>query len=151
MDAKILRVFLDTSALVAGIVSSKGAARQVLRLGQAGVFQLVVSPQVLRELDRNITKKYPRFASASRAQIANIRPELCDEPKASAVRKFHGIIEKDDQAILAAAVEAKVEWLVTWNTRDFMVEKVAKSVDFKIVTPGQLLKAFEEIWMKDRK
>ena len=150
MPIKGWRTFLDTSALLAGLLSTKGAAREVMRMGEAGVFQLVISAQVLRELDRNLTKKFPELAEEARAYISGLAPELVDDPSPAAIRRFHGIIEKEDQGILAAAVNAKVDWLVTWNTKDFMSEKVARSVPFTIVTPGELLQAFEEKWLTER-
>ncbi len=150
MPIKGWRLFLDTSALMAGIVSTRGAAREVMRLGEAGIFGLVISPQVLRELDRNLFKKFPDLIDESRAFCLRLAPELSDEPSPASVRRFEHLIEKEDRGILAAAEESRVDWLVTWNTRDFMVEGVKKSVPFRIATPGELLKAFEEEWLSDR-
>jgi len=42
-------VFLDTSALFAGIWSAEGGARLVLRLAEVGAIRLLVSSQVLDE------------------------------------------------------------------------------------------------------
>ena len=50
MPARI-SVFLDTSALFAGIWSAKGGSRMILKLGEAGVIRLLVSPQVLDEIE----------------------------------------------------------------------------------------------------
>jgi predicted nucleic acid-binding protein len=40
MEVRRWKVFLDTSALMAGIVSTIGAAREVLRLCEAGVVEV---------------------------------------------------------------------------------------------------------------
>ena len=50
MAARI-SVFLDTSALFAGIWSSEGGARMILRLGETRAIRLLVSPQVLDEIE----------------------------------------------------------------------------------------------------
>jgi predicted nucleic acid-binding protein len=51
------RLFLDTSALFAGIWSAQGGGRLLLRLGEAGAVQLIVSSQVLQELEAVIHRK----------------------------------------------------------------------------------------------
>jgi len=59
------KVFLDTSALIAGIVSATGAAREVLRLCEAGVVKPLVSRQVLTEADRNLSANCPLWSRAT--------------------------------------------------------------------------------------
>ncbi len=53
------RVFLDTSALFAGIWSAEGGARMILKLGEAGVVSLLVSSQVLSEIKGVLRRKAP--------------------------------------------------------------------------------------------
>ena len=73
-------MFLDTSALIAGIVSPTGAAREVLRLCEAGAVELLVSRQVLTEADRNLSAKLPALVPDYRHLMhltaACILPEL---------------------------------------------------------------------------
>lgn len=52
-------VFLDTSALFAGIWSAEGGARMILKLGEAGAIRLLVSPQVLAEAESALRRKAP--------------------------------------------------------------------------------------------
>lgn len=54
MQEQKLKVFLDTSALIAGIASSRGAARAVLQLAEIGLIEIFVSRQVIVEADRNV-------------------------------------------------------------------------------------------------
>jgi predicted nucleic acid-binding protein len=53
------KVFLDTSALFAGLWSDSGGARQILQLAEAGLVTLTVSPQVLSEIENNLRRKAP--------------------------------------------------------------------------------------------
>jgi len=55
------KVFLDTSALIAGIASSRGAAWAVLQLAEIGLIEVFVSRQVIVEADRNIENKLPEM------------------------------------------------------------------------------------------
>ena len=55
------KVFLDTSALFAGLWSDSGGARQILKLAEAGLATLAVSPQVLSEIENNLRRKAPEL------------------------------------------------------------------------------------------
>jgi len=50
------KVFLDTSALFAGLWSDSGGARQILKLAEAGLVTLAVSPQVLSEIENSLRR-----------------------------------------------------------------------------------------------
>ena len=50
-------LFLDTSAMFAGIWSAQGGSRLLLRLGEAEVVHLLVSAQVLREIEDAFRRK----------------------------------------------------------------------------------------------
>ena len=56
MKRRSWKVFIDTSALIAGIFSPTGAAHEVLRLCEAEVIKALMSRQVLVEADRNISE-----------------------------------------------------------------------------------------------
>ena len=56
----MIRLFLDSSALFAGIISPNGAARVLLLLGGTGQIGLLVSEQVIAETERAVARKVPR-------------------------------------------------------------------------------------------
>ena len=64
MARKPWREFLDTSELIAGLLSPTGGAHEALRLFEIGVVELTVSRQVLVEADRNLTTKLPALLDA---------------------------------------------------------------------------------------
>ena len=53
------RVFLDTSALFAAVLSSGGGARALLKLGESGAIRIWVGPTVLQEADEVFRRKAP--------------------------------------------------------------------------------------------
>ncbi|HEV2355740.1 MAG TPA: putative toxin-antitoxin system toxin component, PIN family [Puia sp.] len=143
------RVFLDTSAFVAGVVSAKGAAREVLRLAEAQVIELVLSEQVLVEMDRVLEEKFPDHIHDFRVFVKKLRPEVVDDPDQEQLSRFQSVIEKGDVAILAAAHSAKVDGLVTGDKNDFLKPKVKDSISFPVFDPGEFLKVFRE-WLDKR-
>jgi putative PIN family toxin of toxin-antitoxin system len=139
-----LKVFLDTSALIAGIASSKGAAREVLRLAETGLIEIYVSRQVIVEADRNIEAKLPEMLDEYRKYIKTLSPKLTDDPTHKEVKKYYSVINADDAPILAAAVSSKADCLVTWDKRHFMKKDIRTGSDLKIFTPGEFLRFFRE-------
>jgi len=144
MGFKPWRVFLDTSALLAGLISSKGAAREVLSGGEMRVFEILVSSQVLLEADRNIEKKFPRLLMEYRDYMRSCEPTLVADPTPAQVKAAVPMVGEDDAPILAAALQSGAQFLITWNTRHFMTPKVPKDLPVQILNPGE----FIEEWMR---
>jgi predicted nucleic acid-binding protein len=142
MEVRRWKVFLDTSALIAGVVSATGAARELLRLGEARVIDLVVSRQVLTEADRNISSKLPSILADYQMLLEYLGLAIVEDASAQQVREATLVIHHKDAPILAAARQANVDYLVSWNTRHFHTEKVRRFVRFAIVTPGEFLQHF---------
>lgn len=142
MARRSWRVFLDTSALIAGLLSPTGSAHEVLRLFEIGVVKLILSRQVLVEADRNLTTKMPMLLDAYHDFLRRLGPEVVEDPGHEAVSRAKQVIHQADAPILAAAVAAQVDYLITWNTRHFLKKSVQDFTSFPIVTPAEFLAAF---------
>ncbi|MBI5180996.1 MAG: PIN domain-containing protein [Nitrospirae bacterium] len=138
------KVFLDTSALIAGIASSKGAARAALQLAEIGLIELIVSRQVIVEADRNIEEKLPEMLNEYREFIKLLAPVLVDDPLQKDIAKYLAVINPDDAPILASAVISGADFLVTWDRRHFIGKNIHIHSSLKIVTPGEFLKHFRK-------
>ena len=145
MVSRKLRVFLDTSALIAGILSSKGAAREVLRLGEAEVIEIVVSRQVLIEADRVLQEKFQDLLDSYHAFLKSLDPVVVDDPPHDMIQKVLGWIDSADAPILAAAIQAKVDYLISWNTRHFMKKSVVENTPFPVLVPAGFLEEFRKL------
>ncbi|MBI3016213.1 MAG: PIN domain-containing protein [Candidatus Tectomicrobia bacterium] len=135
-------MFLDTSALIAGIVSASGAAREVLRLCEARVVEPLVSRQVLTEADRNLSGKLPALVPDYCHLMRQMSPTVLDDPSRREVAQAVRVIHHKDAPILAAAIRGKADYLIPWNTRHFQKTSVRRAVRFKIMTPGEFLEEF---------
>ena len=136
------RIFFDTSAYIAGLRSPVGAARELLNLAEAETIGMVVSEEVVTEIDRVMTRKFPGLVQESRRIWKELKPEVAPNPSVVDMKPFLEKLDKGDAAILCAAKHSKVSAFVTWNTRDFMAHGVAGLVDFPIVVPADGLKLF---------
>ncbi|MEG4447134.1 PIN domain-containing protein [Microcoleus sp. AT9_B5] len=138
------RIFADSSVLIAGCGSRTGASRAVLTMAEIGLFQLVVSQQVLEECDRNLRKKLPAALPIFTQLLADINPEFQTDPSLEESLRWADIIEAKDTPILGAAVLANVDRLLSLNTKDFTAEVAAQS-GLMIQTPAQFVREIREI------
>ena len=53
-----INLFFDSSALIAGIISDKGAARALLLLAEDRKLKISVSDQVIVEVERNMRNEF---------------------------------------------------------------------------------------------
>ncbi len=132
------QIFADSSVLIAGAVSGTGASRAILTLAEIGLFKLLISEQVLEERQRNILKKIPKALPIFREIITNIKPEILANPSTKESSLYYDIIEPKDAPILAAALKAKVDRILSLNTKDFTRE-VADKTGIIIQTPSEFI------------
>ena len=150
MAADRWRVFLDTSVLISGLASPTGGSAAIRDPCEAEELRIVLSRQVLVEADRVLLRKFPQLIERYRLFIKSLSPELADDPSPDAVRAAEAVIHPNDAPILAAAKQAKVDYLVTLNTKHFLTPRVQTFYAAPIVTPGEFLAAFRHYWEKPR-
>lgn len=116
----MISVVVDTNVLVSGFVRRNTQSPTVLVIDawRARIFVLVVSEHILDELERTFLEPYfaSRLTPEQRtANITLIREEAIITPITSEV---HGIAtHPEDDLILATAVSAQVDYLVTGDTK----------------------------------
>ena len=111
-----MRIFLDANILFSAAHGTESPMRAFFRLAEAGICELLASPFALDEARRNIARKHP----AKTAGLEQLIVAICLEPSAEEVRwaRSTGLPAKD-APILAAAVQAKADILVTGDRTDF--------------------------------
>jgi len=134
-------IFLDSSVLIAGILSESGAAHALLLLGESEAILLTVSEMVIIESERSIALKSPRNISIFRNSIVTSNLEVVRDPSAKEVKaNLYLISDPNDVPILLAAMKAKVDYLATHNRKHFLDDpKVTEISGLRIGTPGDVL------------
>lgn len=145
-EEHILKVFLDTSVIISGIVSLKGASGAVLDLCEAQILQMIISRQVLTEADRNFGDKLPDFVQEFRMFIQNVNPVLVPDPTVEEVKNAEKSVNSKDAPILACAIKEKVQFLITLDKR-FRI--TGSGIFLKIISPGDFLKHFRKIYASE--
>lgn len=132
------RIFLDANVIFSGLYSPSGPCAAILRAHIAGDVHVVVSRQVLDEVIRTLKRKQSALLGRFYVVLEQFPFEVQPDPPASAVDRLAVLISPPDAPILAAAIAADVDALVTGNTRHFTPKVAAKS-GLRIVTPAQFV------------
>jgi predicted nucleic acid-binding protein len=140
------RVFLDTSALFAGIWSREGGGRMVLKLGEAGAVRLLVSPQVIRELEGALRRKAPRAMGALALILDRSAVEITETPSDTAVQNAFKLVDHGgDARILAALMSAGADYFITLDKEHFPEnDAVREAIPIPTGTPGDFLDWFRK-------
>lgn len=135
-----MRIFLDASVWIAGILSKTGSSANLLKRLSKGDFSVLISSHVIAEVVRNLQKK----STTNKIEVfldwySALHPELVKGTK-SAVNKTRKIINIKDAIILAAALSGKANLLVTLDRRHFLVDSVRQfAKPMLIITPKEAL------------
>jgi len=138
---KKVNIFLDSSALIAGIISETGAAHALPQLGETKEIMLTVSEVVIDETKRSIAKKSPDNFDDVQKEITKSGIKIVPDPSEEEIQvNLYLINDPDDVPILLAAMKAKVDYLATHDRKHFLDDpKVAEKSGLKIGTPGDVI------------
>jgi predicted nucleic acid-binding protein len=138
---KKINIFLDSSALIAGIISETGAAHVLLQLGETEDVVLIISEVVINETNRSIVRKSPENLEDVQEEVARARIQIVPDPPDEEIQaNLYLMDDPNDVPILLAAMKAKVDYLATHDHKHFLDNpKVAERSGLKIGTPGDVL------------
>lgn len=149
--AKKPDIFLDTSALFAGVWSGSGGARQILKLAEAGLVIIHVSPQVLSELENNLRRKAPNLVGKLAVLFDQVGLHLVKPapgPRFEAALELTG--HAGDARVLADAREAGVDFFVTLDREHFLDNQaLTTGLPFQMGTPGDFLLWYRQNFIAD--
>ncbi|MGH2739858.1 MAG: putative toxin-antitoxin system toxin component, PIN family [Actinomycetota bacterium] len=123
-----MRVLLDTNVVISSILFG-GHPRRILEASIEGRFDLVTSPALLEELERLLSRKFgfsSKTAAGVRSELEQLG-SLVEPAQAPRVAR-----DRDDDQVLAAAVEGRAEIIVTGDA-DLLVLEQHRGI--RIVAP----------------
>jgi len=133
------RVFLDTNVILSLLYPEGGAPGEILRLFIEGRIEVVISRQVLEEEVRVIREKLPEALPALRTLLINRAPEIVAGAPAKDIDRLAAFLDTGDARILADAVSARTDCLVTGDRHFLEDPGISKKAGIPIVTPAQFL------------
>ena len=140
--ADALRVFLDANVWYSALHSPQGTPATILRHHARGNVTAVVSRQVLGEVLRVIRRKLPGGVERFRDLLRGAPPMVTADPQAQTVSRVMVTVNEDDAPIVAAALDAGVDYFVTGDLR--LLKEVRRLPGApRAVSPRELLDLIE--------
>ena len=141
------RIFLDTSAIFAGIWSETGGGRTLLRLGEAGAIVLITSHLAVAELEAAFRAKAPRALGALALVFDRSGVEAPGHPSVDLRARADKLVDHPgDTQILASAWGEDIDFFVSLDRKHFVDnQRPVEEVPFRVGTPGDCL-----AWIRER-
>ncbi len=133
---------MDTNVFFSGLYRASGPPATILERHIEGRINIVISRQVLEELVTTIREKKPDLLPRLQTFLTYAPPEICSDPTPAEVQRAEKWINPADAPILAAAIKARADCLVTGNVRHFTTQ-VARAAKVDIFTPADYLATLE--------
>lgn len=138
--SKTPSIFVDSSVLIAAAISATGSAREVLILGLRGEVTLSLSSLVIEETERNLLRKAPAAHPAFTIFRQVFTPSIVEPPEAL-VLKVAAVVAMKDAPIVAGALQARADYLVTFDRRHLIweAEPIKAHFGLTVTTPRGLM------------
>ena len=120
----------------------------LLRLGEAGGIEILLSAQVLAELDGALREKAPEAVPLAAALIDRAGATIVAQPDEEHLRLASALVvaHPADARVLAAAWQSGSDFFVTLDRKHFIKnQKLSRGHPFPIGTPGDAVE-----WIRDR-
>jgi len=124
--SRLISAFLDSSVIIAAVLSPRGGSFRLCREAASGRLKLVSNRYVHDEVERALRKKYPHTLPRFRELLRWGKFGIRRNPPAAHVERYAVYLPPEDAPILAGAIGAGANFLITLD-RDFMTEKVRRA------------------------
>lgn len=133
----MITAVLDTNTLASGAIARTGTLALIIDDWRAGIFTVIVSLPIMRELERTLNKPYfaVRLTSAQR-DVFLIGLERQAQTTALIVEVRGVATHPEDDLIVSTAASARADYLVPGDRK---LQDVANFAGVKIVSPRGFL------------
>ena len=145
MTRKIPEVFLDTSVIIAAVMSPTGGARLLFHLAHAGTVKLLVGKGVLGEAEEVMRRKAPELMGLLAQLLDETGVEIRKLPTAAQQKRAHSMLSySPDANVLAQAISANLDWLISHDKEHFGGNPDLNDLPFRVGTPGDVI-----VWLRE--
>jgi predicted nucleic acid-binding protein len=139
------RIFLDSSVLFAAAYSRTGSTHDLLLAAIQGRLDLVLTPYVLMETERNILKRAPQ-AHPAFLRLRAALPFQLSQPPEPLIADTARVVAAKDAPIITAARAVQVTLVGTYDRKDLLSQRQKILVAFGVTaaTPVEILAHLED-------
>ncbi len=138
-----MRIFVDSDVIISSFMSQSGAAYFLLNTNSIRLF---ISSLSKKELEIVVIRLGIRNDMLTTLIKNNLEVVILLEslPKIKESFKQY-VLDENDAHILAGAKAAKADFLITYNVKDFKIDKIKKDLNILTLTPGNFLQYLRSI------
>ncbi|MEK7573888.1 MAG: PIN domain-containing protein [Patescibacteria group bacterium] len=138
-----MRIFVDSDVIISSLLSQSGAAYFLLNTSS---IQLFISSLSKKELKIVVKRLDIRDDMLTALIENNLEVTILSESLPKIKKSFRQyVLDANDAHILAGAKAAKADFLITYNVKDFKIDKIKKDLDILTLTPGNFLQYLRSI------
>lgn len=131
------QIVVDTSVFISALLSQRGTAYRLLKLVGSGLFEVNLSISLFAEYEA-VAKRMLDQTGLSEQELEDILNYYCAAANRRTVfflwRPF--LPDPGDDMVLELAVASRVQYIVTYNRRDFVG---SEQFGLQVVTPREFL------------
>lgn len=133
----MLSVFVDSDVVVSSLISSRGAAYQVVHAKGLDRWISDVSTNEIREVVIRLKLPQKNLTRWLVHQFSQIKLTLSHKE----IQKRYGIYTSDsnDSHIVAGAHQSRVRFLITYNRKHFRADEIKENLRIIVLTPAEFL------------
>ena len=141
----MIRAFLDANVLFTAARSREGSSWAFIQETTVNDNLIVMATDyTFGEAERRLQEKSP----SSLDEYARLKPLLwrCPDPPGGLVEHLRRLIrDEKDRPVLAGAISAQADWLLTWDYEDFGHLFGIRVYDVLVSDPGSGLHMFRQL------
>lgn len=131
------RIFTDSDVVISTLISQNGASYLLLHHKNIACY---ISSHSLAELTRVVKRLNIREDKLKTLTYERLKMVTLKESIGKIKEKYREYtLDTDDTHIIAGAVKAKAEFLISYNIKHFKIEKIKRDFDIKVTTPANFL------------
>ncbi|MEM7132783.1 MAG: putative toxin-antitoxin system toxin component, PIN family [Chloroflexota bacterium] len=134
------KIVIDTNVLIAAQRSRRGASSKLLSLIGTGLFEVYISVALILEYEYVMMEQRPHLG-LTQEDVSDLLDAIC--ALANHQEQIHfqwrpQLRDTDDEFILEVAIAERCEYIVTFNTKNFVE---ARDFGIEVMSPNLFLKA----------
>ena len=132
----MINVFLDSDVIISSLISILGASYQLINNKNINCFISNISYKELLSVVKKLNLDNKKLKAVVKKKLKVVK--LLHNKQIKLEYK-NCVKDLNDAHIIAGAVESKVNFLITFNLRDFEINRIKEKYNIKIMTPGTFL------------
>lgn len=130
-------IFVDSDVIISSLLSQTGAAHLLLYQTNLKLFISNLSYKELAIVTDELNISKDRFRSLVKNRLQNVKLNETSKELKTKYKQYTN--DPNDTHIVAGSVKSEANFLISYNIRDFKVDRIKTDLGIICLTPGEFL------------